>query len=180
MWSAQHFSSFVVSCILFVTTFFIFRSLLVLFAYTLCSLTAIRFWKKEYVPYENSFKVWIFWEGHKIWKNLPLKIRLYWDRVKFSVEDFFKFCGLLKISELYCSVLISYVMYPKNTTLSLFGFLTPIFSYGLIVGFCKSSSQIEYIYFSCILGPKSDIFIVNFAFSTWDPFAVKALLLGKL
>ena len=40
-------------------------------------------------------KVRIFWEGHKILKDLPL------SKVKFYVEDFFKFCGLLRISELY-------------------------------------------------------------------------------
>ena len=33
-------------------------------------------------------KVRIFWEGHKIWKNLPLKIWRY-SNVKFQVEDFF-------------------------------------------------------------------------------------------
>ena len=36
----------------------------------------------------DIIKVRVFWEGHKIWN------------VKFEVEDFFKFCGLLRISEL--------------------------------------------------------------------------------
>ena len=62
--------------------------------------------------------------------------------------SFGTYCCLVQ-SCLYCTILISYVMYPKNTTLSLFGFLTPIFSYGMIVSFCKSSSKIKYIYFTC-------------------------------
>ena len=46
------------------------------------------------------FKVWILWEGHKIWKNLPLKIWRYWVASNFKWKIFFKFCGLLRISEL--------------------------------------------------------------------------------
>ena len=45
-------------------------------------------------------KVWTFWEGHKIWKNLPLKIWRYWVMSNFKWKIFFKFCGLLRISEL--------------------------------------------------------------------------------
>ena len=31
-------------------------------------------------------KVRIFWEGHKIWKNLPLKIWHYWMAANYSFE----------------------------------------------------------------------------------------------
>ena len=33
-------------------------------------------------------KVRIFWEGHKIWKNLPLKIWLYWVVSNFNWKIF--------------------------------------------------------------------------------------------
>ena len=41
-----------------------------------------------------SIKVWILWKGHKIKKNIPL----FWRYLKWKI--FFKFCGLLRISEL--------------------------------------------------------------------------------
>ena len=50
-------------------------------------------------------KVRIFWEGHKIWKNLPLKM-----------EDFYKFCGLLRISELYLTNPLHFL---KKTTFNM-------------------------------------------------------------
>ena len=37
------------------------------------------------------FKVRIFWEGHKIWKNLPLKIWRYWVKSNYKWKIFFKF-----------------------------------------------------------------------------------------
>ena len=43
----------------------------------------------------------IFWEGHKVRKNLPLKICRYWVASNFKWNIFFKFCGLLRISKLY-------------------------------------------------------------------------------
>ena len=43
--------------------------------------------------------VWIFWEGHKIWKNLPHKIWRYWLASNFKWKIFFEFCGLLRMSE---------------------------------------------------------------------------------
>ena len=46
-------------------------------------------------------KVRIFWEGHKIWKNLPLKIWRHSVTSNFNWKIFFKFSGLLRISELY-------------------------------------------------------------------------------
>ena len=46
----------------------------------------------------------IFWEGHKIWKNLPLKNLMRLSTVKFYVEDFIYFCGLLRISKLYLDI----------------------------------------------------------------------------
>ena len=47
----------------------------------------------------KSFKVHIFWEGHKILKNLHLTFDYSTYSQKLS-EDFAKFCGLLKIYEL--------------------------------------------------------------------------------
>ena len=46
-------------------------------------------------------KVSTFWEGHKIWKNLPLSIWRYSVASNFlKVEDFFKFCAFLRRSKL--------------------------------------------------------------------------------
>ena len=41
-------------------------------------------------PLKSSciFKVGIFWEGHKIWKNLPLKIWRYWVSSNFKWKIF--------------------------------------------------------------------------------------------
>ena len=36
-------------------------------------------------------KVWTFWEGHKIWKNLPLKIWRYWVMSNFKWKIFSNF-----------------------------------------------------------------------------------------
>ena len=47
-----------------------------------------------------SFKVHIFWEGHKILWNLHLTFDYSTYSQKLS-EDFAKFCGLLRIYELY-------------------------------------------------------------------------------
>ena len=44
-------------------------------------------------------KVHIFWEGHKILRNLPLTFDYSTYSQKLG-EDFAKFCGLLKIYEL--------------------------------------------------------------------------------
>ena len=45
-------------------------------------------------------KVHIFWEGHKILRNLPLTFDCMYV-LKAKGEDFAKFCGLLRIYELY-------------------------------------------------------------------------------
>ena len=37
---------------------------------------------------EMGSKVGIFWEGHKIWKDLPLKIRRYWVTSNFKRKIF--------------------------------------------------------------------------------------------
>ena len=44
-------------------------------------------------------KVHIFWEGHKILRNLPLTFDYSTYSQKLG-EDFEKFCGLLRIYEL--------------------------------------------------------------------------------
>ena len=48
---------------------------------------------------EWQFKVYIFWEGHKILQNLPLTFDCMYCNQKEG-EDFAKFCGLLRICEL--------------------------------------------------------------------------------
>ena len=58
--------------------------------------------QKHYVMYTNfmNVKVHVFWEGHKILRNLHLTF----DHSTYSQklgEDFAKFCGLLRIYELY-------------------------------------------------------------------------------
>ena len=47
-----------------------------------------------------SGKVHIFWEGHKILRNLPLTFDCSTYSQKLG-EDFVKFCGLFRIYELY-------------------------------------------------------------------------------
>ena len=49
---------------------------------------------------KSNFKVHLFWEGHKVLRNLHLTF----DNSTYSqklVEDLAKFCGLLRIYELY-------------------------------------------------------------------------------
>ena len=48
----------------------------------------------------NSIKVHIFWEGHKILRNLHLTFDCMYCSQTLG-EDFAKFCGLLRIYELY-------------------------------------------------------------------------------
>ena len=48
----------------------------------------------------DLYKVHIFWEGHKILRNLPLTFDCMYCSQKLG-EDFAKFCGLLKIYELF-------------------------------------------------------------------------------
>ena len=49
---------------------------------------------------KNSFKVHIFWEGHKILRNLPLTFDCNYIGQKQG-EDFAKSWGLLRIYEFY-------------------------------------------------------------------------------
>ena len=54
------------------------------------------------------FKVWTFWETHKIWKKLPHGFDKSADLLskrQNHEKDFFKFCVLLKKSELYSEML---------------------------------------------------------------------------
>ena len=46
-----------------------------------------------------DFKVHIFWEGHKILRNIQLTFDYMYFSQKLG-EDFAKFCGLLRIYEL--------------------------------------------------------------------------------
>ena len=58
----------------------------------------VYFKKAIFSPYLQKYfegKVHIFWEGHKILRNLPRKFDWHWS------GDFSKFCGLLRIYELY-------------------------------------------------------------------------------
>ena len=50
----------------------------------------------------KSGKVHIFWEGHKILRNLHLTFDCMYCNQKLG-EDFANFCGLLRIYELYVS-----------------------------------------------------------------------------
>ena len=68
---------------------------LLLRVYELCRDQQDSLFKSDILHFSEACKVRIFWEGHKIWKNLPLKIWRY-----SVIGDFFKFCGLLRISKL--------------------------------------------------------------------------------
>ena len=46
------------------------------------------------------FKVYLFWEGHKIWRNLH-QLFVQFTASQIIGGDFAKFCGLLRIYELY-------------------------------------------------------------------------------
>ena len=84
----------------------------------------------------NLYKVQILWEGHKIWKNFPPFFKNNLVTSKQSGRFFFK-CGLLRISELYQSMIMIYnftchnikpnILYIKKT-LSYFKYTTlPLF-----------------------------------------------------
>ena len=68
--------------------------------------TGTKFWfrkpplqcKNCYTFEGSNFKVHIFWEGHKILKNLHLTFDCMYCSQKLG-EDFAKFCGLLRIYE---------------------------------------------------------------------------------
>ena len=52
----------------------------------------------------SKVKVWTFRETHKIWENLPYgfdKLADLLSKCKNHEDDFFKWCVLLKKSELY-------------------------------------------------------------------------------
>ena len=62
-----------------------------------------------------SNKVRIFWEGHKILRNLHLTFVYSTYRQKQG-GDFAKFCGLLRIYELYlCSCIITFLTNQRET-----------------------------------------------------------------
>ena len=49
----------------------------------------------------HKAKVRTFWEAHKIWKNLPHGLYIYLVNVQTTRKIFFKFCVLLRKSELH-------------------------------------------------------------------------------
>ena len=55
--------------------------------YGVCS----KFTSVQIYPVSLISKVWIFWEGHKIWKNLPLKIWRHSVMSNFKWKIFSKF-----------------------------------------------------------------------------------------
>ena len=57
----------------------------------------------NYIFFIHCFKVHLFWESHKISRNLPLTFDCMYCSQKWG-EDFAKLCGLLRIYELYHSV----------------------------------------------------------------------------
>ena len=59
---------------------------------------------EEWTSDHKLFKVRIFWEGHKIWKNLPLKIWHYWVAFDFMwkiFSNFVAFSEYLKFNKKY-------------------------------------------------------------------------------
>ena len=49
----------------------------------------------------NNFKVQTFWEVHKNLRTLPHALYIYLVNVQTMRKIFFKFCVLLKMSEVY-------------------------------------------------------------------------------
>ena len=64
--------------------------------------------KKSKQKTTQESKVWTFWEGHKIWKNLPLSIWRYSVASNFKWKIFFKFCALFRRSKLYSKVCLGF------------------------------------------------------------------------
>ena len=82
------------------------------------SLSPLRWYEPKYTQFLNhsqwskkpprsryffTIKSHIFWEGHKILRNLHLTFDCMYCSQKLG-EDFAKFCGLLRIYELYTRV----------------------------------------------------------------------------
>ena len=100
----------------------------------LSSLLLCSFWKKtrkkqtavQQVKRQDS-KVWIFWEGHKIWKNLPLEIWGYsvtsnfkW-KILSNFVAFSEYPNFIKSTHYYFMPWISSILWPSQNiqTLSL-------------------------------------------------------------
>ena len=52
----------------------------------------------------HIYKVRIFWEGHKIWKNLPLKICCYWVLSNFKWKIFSNFGAFSEYHNFNCEI----------------------------------------------------------------------------
>ena len=74
-------------------------------------------------------KVRIFWEGHKIWKNLPLKICRYWVMSNFKWKIFLNFVAFSEFSELYHKLLSRFFdLYHAHCVVNRFSFSTDCIS----------------------------------------------------
>ena len=81
----------------------------------------ITFWSRITFPYwfhkillykhQNSDKVQILWEGHRILKKIPRFILKSISNIKTKREIFSNFCGLLNISELYSALSSAVTMF---------------------------------------------------------------------
>ena len=103
----------------------------------------------------SAFKVQIFWEGHKKLKKIFHFVLTCLSNFKNEWDFFFKFCGLLIISELYISFLMSskdfWTQVPKNSNIlvkrkSVFSFYIKEFiefEVGILTQVAKSSLTSE-------------------------------------
>ena len=64
-----------------------------------------------------DIKVQIFWEGHKVWKNLPLKIWHYWVASNCKWKILWPSQNIWTVSDFFS---VSFILEKKNCGLSLF------------------------------------------------------------
>ena len=106
------------------------------------------FWKKmgprfELLAHDYKVdKVHIFWEGHKNLRNLPLTFDCMYCCQKLG-EDFAKFCGLLRIYELYFKMTLhNYDLGICFNTFKKYGYSVTYF-YKILLWYVKSTFDIS-------------------------------------
>jgi len=63
--------------------------------------------------FKTYFKVYIIWEGHKIWRNLH-QLFVVCTASQIIGGDFVKICGLLRIYELYSCYIWNVLIFPYD------------------------------------------------------------------
>ena len=106
-----------------------------------------KIWRNLHLSFD--VKVHIFWEGHKILRNLPLTFDCIYCSQKLG-EDFANFCGLLRLYELY--IHINFKIYSRLLTCLIGHSSLYLFHCKFLDCYMYSSNLWNYIFFvrSCI------------------------------